>query len=297
MRKILLIVNPVAGNGKTLKKLPEVKSFFNTHADSICLEIKISRFKNDISMIARDYYDIGYREFLVMGGDGTISELINGLAIKGDTSIKIGILPHGSGNDFVKSLYEKFEINNFLKSVIEDRTSIIDIGKVNKHYFINSCTLGIDGPIIRQTDLLKQKMPGPLAYYFSTIKEGVIFEAKPTKINIDNFAIEGEKILIAICNGQYIGGGMKIAPNATLRSGDFSICIISKVNKIKFLGHIKKVYNGTLNKMKEVKYFNGKEVTVNITNGNYDINVDGNLVDKTPAKITILKDAVQIFNS
>jgi len=297
MRKILLIVNPVAGNGHTLNKLPEVKSYFNTHADRVSLSIKISRFKNDISMTARDYYDKGYREFLVMGGDGTISELINGLAHVRDSSIKIGIFPHGTGNDFVKSLYGKFQINSFLKSIIEDKTKLIDIGEVNNHYFINSCTFGIDGPIIRQTDLLKKKIPGSLAYYFSTVKEGIIFKAKPVKINIDGITIEGKKILVAICNGKYIGGGMKIAPNAKLNSSDFTICIISNVNKGKFVRHIKKVYNGSLNEMQEVSYYNGKQITIEVLNGKYDINVDGNLVDETPAKISIIQDAIKVFSA
>jgi YegS/Rv2252/BmrU family lipid kinase len=295
MRKILLIVNPVAGNGNTLKNLAEVKSYFNIHADRIALTIKISRFKNDISLLAKEYYECGIREFLVMGGDGTISELVNGLAHTEDSSIKIGIFPHGSGNDFVKSVYGKFVLNDFLKSIVEDKTRLIDIGKVNNYYFINSCTLGIDGPIIKQTDLLKKKIPGNLAYYISTVMKGMIFESKNVKVNIDGNCIKGKQMLIAVCNGKYIGGGMKIAPKANLKSGDFSICLIKDVKKSKFARHIKKVYNGTLNDLEEVSYYKGKDIMVDIIDGKYDINVDGNLIDETPAKISIIKDGINVF--
>jgi YegS/Rv2252/BmrU family lipid kinase len=295
MRKILVIVNPVSGNGKALKIMPDIKSFFNMHSDIIEADFKISRFKDDIKIIASTMYDDGYREFVVVGGDGSLSELVNGLGPKMDNKIKIGVIPYGSGNDFIKSLFSQYQLNDQIKAIIKDQTQLLDLGKVNEHYYINSCTFGIDGPIIRMTDKLKMKIPGEIAYYMSTLKEGIAFKPKIVRLTIDGEVLKGEKILIAFNNGKYIGGGMNITPDADLSDGYLNVCVIDDVSKLKFVRSIKKVYEGQLSDLNEVSLCRIKKGSIEVENGSYDINIDGNLVGKTPATIHIIPNAIRVF--
>ncbi len=181
-RKIVFIINPVAGHGKTIEMLPIIKSKMSAVSDDIDYEIQISKNVGDISVIVRNNYEAGVREFVAVGGDGSLSEMINGLTFPCDNIPSIAILPLGSGNDFVKNTIEKKEIDQIFESIIQNKKTLIDVGKVNDYYFINVCSFGIDGPIIKDTDKLKKIMPGQLSYLTSTIKGGITF--KPCLVDV-----------------------------------------------------------------------------------------------------------------
>lgn len=295
MRKLVFIINPVSGNSSAIRVLPTIKKYFEDYEDDFKIEYRISRNVSDIKKIAEEYYQNDYREFFVVGGDGSLSELVNVLVPKNDLTIKIGVIPFGSGNDFIKSLKPNFKIEDLLESILKDNCVIIDVGKVNEYYFVNSCTFGIDGPIIKYTDRLKKKMNGKVAYYLSTIYAGLIFKSSIVEVKYNGKVTQNKKMLISICNGKYIGGGMIIAPGAKLNDQKLDLCIIEDISKLKFLMNVMKVYSGNLDKLNEVTYDKITELEVSVAGNGYDINVDGTLVGKTPAKIKIIENAIKIF--
>ncbi len=298
MRKIAIIVNPVAGNGKTINTLPIIKDFFNNHTDTIELKIVLSKNKNHITALAKTLSDEGIYEFIAVGGDGTLSELINGLNYMNNIQYKVGIIPWGTGNDFIKSINNENNIVKILKNVVEDRVKLIDLGRVNEYYFINVCSFGIDGSIITDTEKLKKVFPGHPAYLISTLKAGLLFKAQHTKIVVDRErCYEGNMILIAIGNGKYIGGGMNVCPEAKIDDGLFEICLVNNVSKLKFMKEIGKVYKGRLGEVDEVIYDRGKEISIEVEGEQYQINVDGNLIGTTPSNIRFSKHKIQIFSS
>lgn len=294
-RKILLIVNPVAGKGKTMELLPRLSQFFKDHEQEIEIKIIISRFKGDISNEAKLFYHKGYREFLALGGDGTLSELVNAFDIETMDPITLGIIPYGTGNDFVKTIYPEYVLEHLLDSIVENKKMRIDVGKVNGFYFINSCTFGIDGPIIERTDRLKRFVPGSPAYLLSTLHVGLTFKPSYTEITVDGKQYNGHTLIIAIGNGAYIGGGMKICPEANLQDGKFDICLISNISKLKFMKEIGRVYKGTLDQVEEVTYVKGESIDIQTKGRPYYINVDGNLLGQTPANIKMLKNAITFY--
>lgn len=297
MRKIAFIINPVAGNGKTIDSIVHIKSKLDTHKDSIYYEIHLSKFKGDITNLSKMLCDKGFDEFVAVGGDGTVSELINGLEYKDDISYKVGIIPWGTGNDLIKSLNTPSEINEILDMIIKDHTLKIDLGVANNHYFINVASVGIDGQIIKDTEKLKKIFPGHPAYLLSTIKAGLTFKSNFVKVKIDDRMYSGNMILIAIGNGKYFGGGMNICPNAKLDDNVFEICLVNNISKMKFMREISKVYEGRLGEVKEVIYERGKEVSIEVEDSSYDLNIDGNLVDKTPVNFKISPHKVKIFTN
>lgn len=296
MRKIAIIVNPVAGNGKTIDTLPVIKEVFNNYKDSIELKIVLSKNKGDVTVLANTISKEGINEFIAVGGDGTLSELINGLDYTMNTVYKVGIIPWGTGNDFIKSLNSEKNIEKILNNVIDDRTRLVDLGKVNEHYFINVCSFGIDGPIIRDTEKLKKVFPGHPAYLISTLKSGLVFKAQQTKVVIDDRKYNGNMILIAVGNGKYIGGGMNVCPEAKIDDGLFEVCLVNNVSKLKFMRKISKVYKGKLGEVEEVIYDRGRNISIEVEGDQYQINVDGNLIGTTPSKIRFSKHQIYIFS-
>ncbi|MBE0451154.1 MAG: diacylglycerol kinase family lipid kinase [Clostridia bacterium] len=295
MRKIAIIVNPVAGNGKTIDTLPIIKDVFNKYKDTIELKIMLSKNKGDVTALANTISKEGINEFIAVGGDGTLSELINGLDYTLNTIYKVGIIPWGTGNDFIKSLNNEKNIVKILNNVVENRLRIIDLGKVNEHYFINVCSFGIDGPIIRDTEKLKKVFPGHPAYLISTLKSGLIFKAQQTKVTVDDREYKGNMILIAVGNGKYIGGGMNVCPDAKIDDGLFEVCLVNNVSKLTFMKEIGKVYKGRLGEVEEVIYDRGKEISIQVEGIQYQINVDGNLIGTTPSKIRFSKHKIYVY--
>lgn len=115
-RRILFIINPVAGKGKTIEILPIINKKLKPYEGTINFEVQVSKNKGDISQLAKQYFDKGYTEFVAVGGDGSLSELINGFKFPLSTIPSIGIIPLGTGNDFVKSLTEKITL---MKSLMQ----------------------------------------------------------------------------------------------------------------------------------------------------------------------------------
>lgn len=294
-RRILFIINPVAGKGKTIEILPIINKKLKPYEETIHYEVQVSKNKGDISELAKRYYKEGYTEFVAVGGDGSLSELINGFEFPLDVVPSIGIIPLGTGNDFVKNLREKNSVDEIFNAIINNDVIRIDLGRVNNFNFINVCSFGIDGPIIRDTDNLKKHLPGQSAYLLSTLKAGITFKPNNVKVTADGKIYNGQMLLIAIGNGKYIGGGMNICPDAKLSDGYFELCMVSNVSKIKFMKEISKLYSGRLAEVKEVTYVKAKHIQIEVQGKEYVINVDGNLLGCTPAALDMIEGAVNIF--
>ncbi|GAB6107502.1 diacylglycerol/lipid kinase family protein [Fusibacter bizertensis] len=294
-RKLLFIINPVAGNGKTIEILPKIKTRFQLYIDEIEYKIVISKCEGDITILAKKHYDEGYREFVAVGGDGTLSELINAFSFPMLDVPTIGIIPMGTGNDFIKNTTNLKNIEKIIDSIINNSKKLIDVGRVNDINFINICSFGIDGPIIEDTNKLKNKLPGQAAYLVSTLKAGLGFKASNVEVTTEDQSFSGKMMLIAVGNGKYFGGGMKVCPDAELDDGFLELCMVTNVSKIKFMKEISKIYSGRLNELKEVIYLKTKKVEINTLEKQYWINADGNLVGKTPAKLMIIPKSVYYF--
>ncbi|OJV62914.1 MAG: hypothetical protein BGO41_09400 [Clostridiales bacterium 38-18] len=294
-RNILFIVNPVAGNGKTKEILPLIKAKLNPHKDHISYKIIISKFKGDIISEVKKHYDQGYREFVAVGGDGTLSELINGFILPLNDKPTIGIIPMGTGNDFVRNLDSNRDLDKIFQTIIDLKSKTIDVGVVNNYYFLNVCSFGIDGPIIEDTDRLKKYIPGQGSYLLSTIKAGLTFKASEVYLKYSGQTIKEKMILVAIGNGKYFGGGMKIFPEARLDDGYLDMVKVKNVGKVKFVKEMSKIYTGKLDQVEEVAYSKITELEIDNEEKKYWINADGNLVGRTPAKVKIIKEGIKYF--
>lgn len=291
MRRILIIINPVAGKGKSINLLQSIKEKLG-YLEDIEIKIIISAYKGNIQEIVQENFEEGFREFIAVGGDGTLSELINGIKYRANDKCKIAIIPTGTGNDFIRNFEREYTFDAIISRVIRNEYYSVDVGCVNDWYFINTCTFGIDGPIVKDTEKFKNIIPGSPAYFLSTIKNALTFKSNRVRIEIDGRVIEDEYLLIAIGNGKYIGGGMKICPDAFPNDGMLEICLVQSVSKFKFAKEFAKIYEGRLKEIDQVSYQNGN--TIEITNFGvpYYVNADGNIVGQTPAKIELFESAL-----
>jgi YegS/Rv2252/BmrU family lipid kinase len=289
MKKYLFIVNPVAGKGKTLELVPKIKESFDK--DKIDYDIKITEKRGQGETIAREAAQQGYTHIISVGGDGTAYEVINGI---GSGNVVLGILPAGTGNDFVRMTELPKDYDEILKHFKASKTKRIDIGKANNRYFLNYSSVGIDSEIVKETEDIKKYISGPSAYIVGVFKTLIKYKNKEVDILIDGKKIRRNIELIAVGNGKYYGGGMKINPSADLEDGLLDICIVNKINKFKFALLFSTVFKGNHTKFEEVEVFKGKEVKI-LGEDSLLLYADGDMIGNTPAVIEVQKESVEII--
>lgn len=289
MRKALIVLNPVAGKGNGLKSKEFIVEEFNK--SDIEFDIVESSYEGEIEIIASKVDTDKYTEIILVGGDGTLVEAINGLKGK---DIMLGIIPVGSGNDFARNLDEKITIEKSIEIIINGEYVVSDIGLVNDKYFVNVTGFGIVSDILVNMVKIKKFFGGSLAYLASTIYTLFSYKSKIAKIHINNEVFERDIMLAVVSNGKYFGGGMKISPDAKIDDGEFELVIVNKLSIPKFLWLFKRVYNGTHIEVKEVEVFKSNSFYIE-SDEKFVINVDGNLYGSTPVNIRMVNEKFKIF--
>lgn len=288
MKDYLFIINPAAGKGTGTEVIPVIKNEFKDYD----ITIKISNRINGVTeLVSNELRNENYEVIVSVGGDGTLTELVNGII---DKDIIIGILPIGSGNDFAKTLKLPKNIHENIEKLKEKNFVYLYNGKANDIRFINVFGMGIDTEILRSREESK-KNDGLVSYLFSTIRALLTYKPKKYKIILDDQIIEEEIYMIGVGNGKYIGDGMKITPNADIYSKKFEICIIPKIKKWKLLMALPTIYRGQHGSVEGIEFYKSRKVEI-FYSGNDYMNLDGNLyqgnqvvLEKPEKKLKIIK--------
>ncbi|MGB3368145.1 MAG: diacylglycerol kinase family protein [Acidaminobacteraceae bacterium] len=291
MRKVLIIINPAAGKGQSKNYIATIKARFESA--NIDYQIKISNRVGNVTELAKNGVKDGFNEIVAVGGDGTVIEVLNGIV---GTDTKLGIIPAGTGNDFVRSIGIERDFIVALNVVIDGKYNLIDVGEVNNRYFLNVVSFGIDSEVVKIMEKIKTVVTGSAAYYVASIKAISTYKAVKMSITIDGKEYNRRAYLVAIGNGKYFGGGMKITPDAKVNSGDFEICIINHISRIGLMRLLAKANTGNHVSEKGVEIFKGKEITIRAITDHLSVNADGNLIGPAPAKISIFKNKLKVVS-
>jgi len=289
MRKIKYIVNPAAGQGESKETINLIHDRMKT-AD-LMYSISISCYEGHVEILAKEAAENGYTDVVAVGGDGTVLEAFNGIFNK---SVNLGIIPAGTGNDFVRMIDLKKNFDYAIDKIIKGETCKVDIGVVNNTHFLNVVGMGIDGEIVSKTESVKKKIKGSAAYLYSTFASLLNYKCKEITIEIDGNIYHRKVYLVAVGNGKFFGGGMMITPGAKLDSENFEVVIINEMTKRKFAILFRKVFSGNHVHEKPVEVFYGKHIKIN-SNEPILINADGNIIGDTSASIHIIPKAQNVI--
>ena len=285
----LFIVNPIAGKRKDNTIIPIIKEVMDQY--NCAYEIKITEKIGDAKLFAKEAKDKSFSTIVSVGGDGTLHEVVNGMA---GGSQKLGIIPSGTGNDFARVLNIPFNLKEAVEILVRKKSASIDIGKLNDEYFINFCSVGLDALIGQEANKIKKYFSSTYAYIIGVIKCLIGFRSLKVDLTIDGKNYKEDIMLMAVCNGAYYGGGMKIAPLADFSDGEFDICIVSKMSKIKLLFLFPTIFKGKHLKYKEVKIYRGKEVQLFSTE-NINVNADGEIIKHRPIQFEIINKGIEVI--
>lgn len=289
--KHLFIVNPAAGKGKALKRIPEIEAVFKDFEGEYIVEI--TEKPGHATEIAKFYSHKGDYRIYSIGGDGTLNEVLNGMV---ESNCSLGVIPSGSGNDFIRSIYNLSSYNDIVKKIVYGSEEYVDLGRVNEQYFLNISSVGIDAEIAYNAKEFK-KLPfinGHMAYLFSIFTTVFKYKSKQIDFKIDSKNLSENTLLLAIANGTYYGGGMKIAPKANLGDGIFEVCHVQEVSKGKILRLFPKVIKGEHDTIQEVSFHQGKNISLSCSE-EFTMNIDGELFRAKEANFEIIPKGIKII--
>lgn len=276
MKKVF-IVNPTSGNGKSLEIAKEIKALLDNESEDY--QMYYTSSPKEATNIARLFNNsIIYS----VGGDGTLFEVINGIA---NSNNVLGIIPAGTGNDFIKT------INN------DNEFTSVDLCKMNEHYFINIASVGIDAEIANNQVRMKEiGIPKSLTYKASIVNTLFKFKNPHLKVEINGNKFDQDITILAICNGKYYGGGFKIAPNAIYCDGKFDVYLVDSCKKFKIPGLLLKVIKSTHEESKYVHKYSTDKVRIQSDN-NVICNLDGEIFHTNDMEFSITGKKIPIYTA
>lgn len=288
--KNLFIINPVAGKGRSLEYIDKIKNYFDDLQEEYIIEI--TEYKDHAIEIAKEYTSKDTYRVFAVGGDGTINEVLNGLI--GSDSV-LCVIPTGTGNDFVRTLYKDKEIEDILDSLISGQEHYIDLAKSNDRYFINIASVGFDAEVVYNARMFKNRrfIPSSFAYILSVIYTAFNFKSINMTIKIGEQYIKESTFLLAACNGKCYGGGVMIAPKADMKDGLLDICVIRRPGLFTLLKSIPKALKGELEDIEEVNYYSGKKIIVE-GDREFILNADGELFKQTQAEFELIENGMKV---
>lgn len=241
----IFIINPAAGNGRYQNDLANL-----IHAElmdkGIEYEIYLSKFKGDIrSYLINKCSDKIESVIYACGGDGTLHEVIN--ATRNVPHVSIGVIPRGSGNDFIKNFIKSTHFND-INFQIHGSSVNLDLIKVNNKYAASVCTIGLDADAAFQMHKFK-KIPfinGSTRYYLAVIYCLINKLGNHLEISVDgSSATNSSYLLTVMANGQFYGGGYNCAPLAIINDGLMDLCLVKKISRLKILNLMNSYKAGT----------------------------------------------------
>ena len=243
--------------------------------------------------LAREAVEEGFRTVVAAGGDGTINEVVNGLA---GSEARLGLLPLGTMNVFAAELgIPGNRLRRAWEIIRAGHCRAVDLARANRHYFVQLAGVGFDAQAVAGVDWAAKKNFGPLSYIISAAK--VVAERKPPILRIE---ADGERVregsFVLVGNGRYYGGPVAVFKEAVIDDGLLEIIVMKNLGYLDFLRYIQCVILGTHLALKDVEYFQAKRVTVDVVSGqDVPFEADGELIGHAPVTFQIAGPQLQVL--
>ena len=304
--KYLIIVNPNAGKHQAKANWPEISTLLK--AENIDYEVIFTQYRHHaIKLVKNNIEQKGYINIIVVGGDGTINEVVNGIfkqEVFAPAEITLSAITIGTGNDWAKMFDIPKDYASAIKTIKNGHTYKQDVGKVYFHvgqskkcrYFINAAGLGFDALVTDTTNRQKENGKSSTFSYFSNMLKSLYkYKAMEVRIKAGKREIHnGMLFTLSLAIGKYTGGGMQQTPNAISNDGLFDLMLVDKIAKTKLLRKVGKLFNGKIDHLKEVQSIQTNNLQIE-SDAKLMIEIDGENIGHGPLEFEIRQEALQII--
>lgn len=286
---LTFIVNPTAGNGFALK----IEQMLKCEMDKRQLSCKFvhTNAPGHATELARAAGQAAECSGVIaVGGDGTAFEVACGLM---DSKIPMGIIPAGTGNDFIKTVGIPKKPMDALNFILTHEPRPVDVGGLNDRLFLNVCGTGFDVTVLDYTLAAKRYCRGLLPYLIGLIRGIIHYKPVHVRFVADGHTEERELLICSVANGQFFGGGIAICPDASADDGMLDLVIAEHKPRWQLPFLVPSLLMGRILKFNFTSHKRCK--TVEIISKGMRLNVDGEILDMDVAKFTVMPGALRLF--
>jgi diacylglycerol kinase (ATP) len=291
VKRARLIYNPSSGREEMKRKLPEILQRLESGGLETSTHATIG--EGDAILASAEAVERGFDVIIAAGGDGTLNEVINGMAEKRRRPL-LGILPLGTTNDFARALAIPRKWEAACDIITQQFSRPIDVGKVNQKYFINIAGGGSMTELTYEVPSKMKTIIGQLAYYMKGLEK--LPRLRPIELYIKSpeMDLHENVMLFLITNSNSVGGFEKLAPDASLDDGLFDVFILKRCNLGEFIRVVSSALRGEHINDPNVIYF--KTNSIQVTSPDYvQINLDGEFGGTLPSKFSLLPSHIKII--
>jgi YegS/Rv2252/BmrU family lipid kinase len=302
MHRPHLIVNPASASGRTGRHFDAISRAIRAVVGEF--EFAFTRRRGDGAVLAREAVGAGARLVVAVGGDGTASEVVDGLVAAAEPEVRFGFIPRGTGGDLKRSIGTPDDTEHAALA-LRGAERICDLGRVEfvghdgkpqVRHFANVAGCGVDGRVVEKVESVGKALGGKVAFQIGAARALLGWADQPVRWRVDGGIWREERITcIAVCNGRYFGGGMMVAPQARIDDGLFDVTIWQGFGISDFVLKRHKLYDGSHVKLPNTRTLQARVVEVEPVGGaRVLLDIDGEGPGMLPARFTVLPGALRL---
>ena len=293
----LLLLNPVSGRGSGLRRRAGIEAALA--AQGLRCHTQVSEYAGHSVALVRAALAAGCRRLLIAGGDGSVSEAVNGIFSQDQVApaqVRLALLPIGTGNDWARGLGLPQRIDDVARLLGNHRLRALDVGRIDfpetgaRRYFINVAGGGFDAQVIER---MPSRRFGRLAYVIGLLRGLAAYRPLPLRLEAASGPAHAQAFVLFACLGRYCGGGMLVAPQAQSDDGQLDFTLIHHMSRLRVLHALPRLFDGSLLAHPRVQAWCGREAHLAAPPGTA-IQADGELVGHAPVRFSVLPQALPV---
>lgn len=300
MAATVFLVNPASGNGTTGRRWPELAH----RAAALGLEgdTLFSERPGHLIELARQAAENGAELVVSVGGDGTLNEAVNGI-LTASRQPELATIPLGTGMDFVRTHEIPTGFEDAVRTAVNGAATAIDAGRVDyrawdgseqQRFYANVGSVGMSGAVAQRANGMSKALGGRVTFFVALVQVFARWQNTEVTVELDDGETRtGRMHDVIVANGQWHGGAMWLAPEASARDGLFDVVLIGDVNKLDFVTTAPKLYKGKHLAHPKVDLLRSARVRVDAAE-HLPIELDGEQVGTTPATFEIVPGALRV---
>jgi YegS/Rv2252/BmrU family lipid kinase len=301
--KPVVIVNPRSGGGFSEKRWASVVGPLTDGLGAF--DTRFTEARGHARTLAHDEAKSGRKLVVAMGGDGTISEVADGLVAAGGHA-ELGIIPRGTGGDFRRMLGIENDLRRAAARVRKSVPREVDVGRIRyiacdgseqTRHFINVASFGFSSVVAQRANDSSKRLGGRVSFLAAVVRSLLTYDNAEVTLSVDGGEARRMTVLLAaVGNGRFFGGGMKICPEAKLDDGSFDLVAVGDLGRMEVLAKIHRIYSGDHLSMKEVRSVRCRHLSVAPADPGAEIpvEIDGETPGRLPASFEIRQGALRI---
>ena len=231
---------------------------------------------------------------VVVGGDGTLNEVVNGIA---GLDVEVAVVPAGTGQDFGRTYGIPGRLDDALRVALEGTVRTVDVGRATyaggERYFANVGSVGMSGAVARRANSMSKALGGRATFYYALTREFLAWQNTEVTVSFDGGERRGPMHDVIVANGRWHGGGMKLAPDAEPDDGLFDVVLIGDISKLDFATTSPKLYKGGHIGHPRVDVLRTAAILVDAARP-LPVELEGEPVGTTPARFQIVPGALRV---